>query len=260
MEAALRVINSSLGEVWAAATTEPPLPSSPPSLPSELSRSQHPSVVGLYSSTEVVGSVSALLGKAGTPSTVKPAQIALRFPKVLTPAQSLAIFSATSPTDTPPDPTKSSLLSSHLREERLQRGGWHVDGMGKGKALPFSLLVACFLSDTPEDGAGQFTVFPGSHLYLSELLKSKGVDALYGESGAAARPDIPGMFPAVQLRVRAGDVCLAHPLLAHRVGINFSPYIRHAVFFRVSSLGHDAVRETLALGGEPFAAYKGLAK
>ena len=38
---------------------------------------------------------------------------------------------------------------------------WHIDGMGKGKHSPFSLLVGITLSDVTGPNQGNFCVFPG---------------------------------------------------------------------------------------------------
>jgi ectoine hydroxylase-related dioxygenase (phytanoyl-CoA dioxygenase family) len=125
--------------------------------------------------------------------------------------------------------------------------------MEKGRAYPFSLLVGVFLNDTLEAGAGQFTVFPGSHLYLAKVVAERGEGVLYGEQSPAFHlpPLPPHCSKPVELMVKAGDAVLVHPLLAHRVGLNYSPHVRHACFFRVSALGHEKARGGLVTG-DPF--------
>ena len=41
------------------------------------------------------------------------------------------------------------------------------------------------------------------------------------------------------LKVRAGDVVLAHQKLPHRITENAAPHIRYQVYFRVSHIDHS---------------------
>ena len=260
VEAALRTINSSLGAALAAV---PPLPAS--DAPPAPTHSAHPALLGLFASTRVAPAVAALLGARTGPPPAQ-CQVAPRYPAPLSPAAALQALAAAASAAHPSAPTPAagalhatpSLLSSALPAERRAEAAparWHVDGMDKGKAYPFSLLVGCFLSDTSEDCAGQFTVFPGSHLALAALVAEQGEGALY--AAGAARPPLPPSATPLELRVRAGDAVLVHPLLAHRVGRNFSPHIRYACFFRVQAREREGVRGEL-LAGRLWAEFEGL--
>jgi ectoine hydroxylase-related dioxygenase (phytanoyl-CoA dioxygenase family) len=116
---------------------------------------------------------------------------------------------------------------------------WHIDGMDRDVVAPFTLLCGVFLSDTLEDGCGQLTVYPRSHLTLGSLISERGAQVV---AATGPRPPLPGSQP-LQLKVRAGDVVFAHPLLAHRVGINYSTQVRHALFFRLAHAEHTRLRE-----------------
>ncbi len=73
--------------------------------------------------------------------------------------------------------------------------------------------------------------------------------------GAEVKPSLPRLPPhcskPLQLMVKAGDAVIVHPLLAHRVGVNYAPFVRHACFFRVTAVGHDKARGGL-VGGDLF--------
>lgn len=61
------------------------------------------------------------------------------------------------------------------RQEALPPSAWHIDGMGKDKHSPFTLLLGVSLSAVPEPDSGNFCVFPGSHKVLFPLLKEQVV-------------------------------------------------------------------------------------
>ena len=139
---------------------------------------------------------------------------------------------------------------------------WHTDGMRKGRRNPFTLLLGVALSAQQVELCGNFTVFPGSHHRLHQLMISggrlRGVDdsrtapSKHGDGdgdgdGAAPVGDgysvavgasnpwcrgegLPDLGTACQLQVLPGDVVLAHPKLAHRGGPNLSPDIRYMVY------------------------------
>eukprot|EP00037_Helgoeca_nana_P023625 m.245917 g.245917 ORF g.245917 m.245917 type:complete len:220 (+) comp26413_c0_seq3:968-1627(+) len=116
---------------------------------------------------------------------------------------------------------------------------WHIDGMGKGKHSPFSLLVGVSLSSQTDVDCGNFCVFPGSHHTLLPLLKEQvmaGSSLFSKEADPAA--DKPQFHNGVQLRAMAGDAVFAHQKMAHRGGPNTSPNIRYQVYFRLSQVDH----------------------
>jgi hypothetical protein len=167
----------------------------------------------LFHHSDVAKYVDALLG-AGNVEPPSGAQIALRFPEL----------------GDPRDPLGSE---------------WHTDGMRQGKLHPFTLLVGVALSDATEPLAGNLTVFPESHRTLQRLLTADG--KLRGYSDECFKADsvwgegtLPDMGTPVQLLMGKGDVVLAHPNLAHRGGLNFSPDIRYQIYFRIKHKQFDA--------------------
>lgn len=52
----------------------------------------------------------------------------------------------------------------------------------------------------------------------------------------------------VQVRAKPGDIILAHPMLAHRIGNNYSPHIRYACFYRLMTNGREATLAQLLTG------------
>jgi hypothetical protein len=111
----------------------------------------------------------------------------------------------------------------------------HIDGLstrfnGVPADLPvtnFTALVGVFLSPARSDYAGNFTVWPGSHLVLERYFREHGVEGL-----RRGMPDIPLGAP-VQLMSEPGDVLLCHYQLAHSWAVNLSDTDRYAIYFRL---------------------------
>ena len=89
------------------------------------------------------------------------------------------------------------------------------------------------MSDLPESNAGNFTVWPGSHLKHENHFKEHGADALL-----AGMPAIDIGEPT-QITGKAGDIVIAHYLLGHSVAPNVSANIRYAIFFRLQHILHN---------------------
>jgi len=117
----------------------------------------------------------------------------------------------------------------------------HVDGThGPKNGVPagsvhhFTMLAMVALSDAQQDFAGNFTVWPGSHrLYERYFQTHEVTDMLRGT------PRLSELPTPTQLRVRMGDLVLAHYELGHAGAPNLSPSIRYAVFFRLYHREHD---------------------
>jgi len=112
---------------------------------------------------------------------------------------------------------------------QLPRDRWHVDGM-KDFIWKFKLLISVCLSPWQTPMSGQFTVFPGKHHEIFKSLSSMGqLNFLAGYRAPRPQMDVD----AVQIIAQPGDVVIAHPLLPHRGGPNYSCNIRYACFFRL---------------------------
>ncbi len=180
-------------------------------------------ITGLYNATPLRALVETVIG-AGRVAPVSSAQIALRFP---------------SNEDPPPAPFA------------------HIDGMytptngvKKGSVYNFTALAAVLLSDLPGPYHGNFTVWPGTHVRHADYFRQNGPDALL-----KGMPPIDQGKP-LQIIGRAGDVVLAHYLLAHTAAANLSPFIRYAVFFRLTHVDHD--RQRWASMTDPWLQWEGL--
>jgi hypothetical protein len=117
----------------------------------------------------------------------------------------------------------------------------HLDGLyrpgnkvPKGKIQSFTMLAGVYLSDVPNRYWGNFTAWPGTHRSFEKYFQEHGPETLLQGLPKIKMPE------PVQLLGRAGDVFLCHYQLAHTVVVNVSPYIRYAVFFRLSHIYHDA--------------------
>ena len=107
---------------------------------------------------------------------------------------------------------------------------------------PFSLLCGVALSDQSSPNVGNLHVYPGSHLdptlhqwYSACIQQAEGDEA----------PGKPDLGESTQVLLNKGDVVIAHVLLAHRVGINFSENIRYQLYYRVAHSQHAALKERI---------------
>jgi len=195
--AALRAINHSIGQGLC-----------PGDLPTFRARSFCPELQRAPVILELLGAVwplvESLLGE-GRVEPVRSGQIALAFPQ-LEPAA-------------PPYP--------HL-------DGLHTptNGVPSGEVRSFTLLVGVMLSDVVP-GAGNLTVWPGSHRLYEAYFREHGPRSLLKDMPPVALPE------PVEVTGRAGDLVLCHYQLAHAVGANTSSHVRYAAYFRLKSLGHD---------------------
>jgi len=110
----------------------------------------------------------------------------------------------------------------------------HIDGIPTphngvegAEIKPFTILIGIFLSEVSREFAGNFTVWPGSHLLLEQHFRERGPSAL-----TEGMPHIPLGEPK-QLLCSPGDVVLCHYQLAHAAAVNVSENDRYAVFFRL---------------------------
>jgi hypothetical protein len=115
----------------------------------------------------------------------------------------------------------------------------HLDGMyrpknrvRKRKISSFTALAGVFLSNTPNEYWGNFTVWPGTHRLFAEYFAKHGSKSLLRGMPKVEMPS------SVQILGNAGDAVLCHYQLAHTAVLNVSPYVRYAVFFRLRHVDH----------------------
>jgi len=124
------------------------------------------------------------------------------------------------------------------------RKRYHIDGINNKKSFcPFSLLCGVALSDQSRPHSGNLHIFPGSHLNPDVHEWYKTNRGLEHPSGAGANK--PDLGESVQVLLAPGDVVLAHQLLAHSAGLNFSENIRYQLFFRVMHARHEGLRDQI---------------
>lgn len=116
----------------------------------------------------------------------------------------------------------------------------HLDGKSGGKnGVPsgtignFTALVGIFLSDVPEEYAGNFAVWPGTHRKYEQIFREHGPDVFL-----TGIPKFDKGEPH-QIMARAGDAVICHYQLAHGPAANVSPHIRYASFIRLKHRDHD---------------------
>lgn len=108
------------------------------------------------------------------------------------------------------------------------------NGVPEGTLATFTALASVLLGDLPDEFAGNFTVWPGTHRLYEEYFREHGSDALL-----KGMPPLELPAPR-QITGRAGDAVLCHYQLAHGVAPNVSPHVRYAVFFRLKHRDHDS--------------------
>ena len=154
----------------------------------------------LLLSTDAFSLVESVLGKGKVIPSVN-IQAALRFPDV----------------NDEPHPLVPHIDSFHPSQ----------DGEA-GSIRPFTATAGFFLNDIETDWAGNFTVWPGTHLLFERYFKTHKPDP-------ELKFGIPpvGLPKPVQLKLKAGDMILAHYQLAHTAASNLSKSVRYAVYFRI---------------------------
>eukprot|EP01063_Lacrimia_lanifica_P030964 TRINITY_DN501_c0_g1_i3.p1 TRINITY_DN501_c0_g1~~TRINITY_DN501_c0_g1_i3.p1 ORF type:complete len:747 (+),score=305.84 TRINITY_DN501_c0_g1_i3:88-2328(+) len=178
----------------------------------------------LDASPKMQAALAVLLGE-GQASPKQTPQVALRYPQYPELSEPAAGFDA----DAWKDPEKDARPGTQ----------YHIDGMGQNKLCPFTLLVGVALSDQTAPNSGNLHVFPRSHVdpalqaYYRDLINDDAQDELDQRK--------PDLGRATQVLLRPGDVVIAHQLLGHRVGMNFSPDIRYQLFYRLRRAGHAEV-------------------
>ena len=177
---------------------------------------REPAILALLAEPRVEAAIRALLGP-GARWTADVAQIALRFPA----------YGRTDP-----------------------RFGFHLDGypsalngVPAGTIWRHTLLVGAYLTPLPGPDRGNFVVWPGSHRFYARWMREIDAPRVLREHGAEEllrriRAQDPGS--PVQVEVEAGDVVLAHHLLAHGAADNLSLRVRETVYFRLLDARDDA--------------------
>jgi hypothetical protein len=215
VDRALRAINASLGEhgieptqltTFRAQSYCPELRSSP-------------AILNLFHESQASTVAQAAIG-VGKIKPVKSGQIALRYPRPVEAGD------ASSTPPPPPPPPRAHIDGMYSP----------TNGLQPGTISNFTALLGVLLSDLPTDSAGNFTVWPGSHLKHERYFREHGPESLM-----KGMPPVD-IGPPKQLTGRAGDVIVAHYLLAHAVAANISPHVRYAVFFRLTHVDHDYQR------------------
>ncbi len=143
-------------------------------------------------------------------------------------------------------PTQSGQLAlrfpqapgAEIRAPRSHIDGVHTpdNGVPAGTLNSFSALVGVFLSDVAGVNAGNFTVWPGSHIQMQDYFRQHGLETITREN------KIPRIEKneAHQIRATAGDAVIAHYQLLHGVAENHAAWPRYATFFRVKHPDHEA--------------------
>jgi hypothetical protein len=202
VSAALRAINASMGEngIDPARLTTYRAQSYCPELQDQ------PPITDLYNRSPLAGLAESAIGE-GRIRPIRSGQIALRFPTEGTPRE--------------PGPHIDGMYTP-------------TNGVPEGTIQNFTALIGVFLSDVPHDYMGNFAAWPGSHLVLERYFREHGPQSLLDGFPAL---DIGG---PKQINARAGDAVLCHYQLAHGITGNSSPFIRYAIFFRLTEVNHDS--------------------
>ncbi len=217
VDAALRAVNASLGQ-----GVDPAQLATYRAQSFCLELVQSPVITDLFNRSPAIALASALIGAV---EPVTGGQIALRFP--------------------------SLAASAGLPPPHLDGMYTPSNGVVAGSLDSFTALACVLLSDLPGCDAGNFSVWPGSHLRHAAHLRAHGARSLL-----AGMPPL-ALGAGLQITGRAGDLILAHYLLGHTVAPNLAPHVRYAVFFRLRALGHRE-RQEAALG-DPWLEWPGLA-
>jgi hypothetical protein len=211
-----------------------------------LTHSNHHTLVATVYQSYVSSAIQRLLGGRGSAQAVGGAQLAIRFPvnESVPVLKNDAVPGGSMNRNDPAYDQPAPINVCHVGQH-----GWHIDGMGREKHLPFGLLVLIALSDQDEDGHGNFTVWPGAHndpavrtwYHSGNGSRPSDVAAVTEahrqrfQAFADRKPQLAGTGPK-QVHMKKGDVALVHPLMPHAVGINTSPDPRYTIIMRFQSV------------------------
>lgn len=160
-----------------------------------------PVMIDLFEKTPLRPMVESAFG-TGNLLPVEGVQIALRFPN----------------TDDPAKPPRG----------HLDGIGTDVNGIPKGQfRRGFTALVTLLLVDLPDVTAGNFTVWPGSHIVAEKFFQEATPDEL-----KKGMPELDLPREPVMITGDAGDAVISHHQLVHGAAPNASPNIRYAAIFR----------------------------
>ncbi|WP_164902410.1 phytanoyl-CoA dioxygenase family protein [Rhizobium leguminosarum] len=115
----------------------------------------------------------------------------------------------------------------------------HIDGFASDDLLDnFNILAGIYLSDVTRQFAGNFTVWPKSHIAAAKFFARHDAQQLLQTKQFSLLREmvigIPETEP-LQVEARAGDVVLCHYLLFHCPAVNLSEDIRYMAFVRFRS-------------------------
>ncbi len=177
-----------------------------------------PAITNLFNQSPLLPLLDSMLGEGNT-QQVSRGQIALRFP------------------------------AAELQKKRTFGG--HLDGIGTGTngievgkfSRGFTALVTVLMHELPEPFAGNFTVWPGSHLVAERFFQEATPEVL-----RQGMPELQLTREPVQITGKAGDAVITHHQLVHGAAPNFSHNIRYAVIFRachreVKQINTDAMTD-----------------
>lgn len=202
VEAAMQSINRSLGSEGIPPDRLPFLHAQSfcPSL------QKKPVITDLFTRTPALALAESMIGE-GRIRPVGGAQIALRFPNA----------------EDPPRPPRPHLDGTYSP----------TNGVPEGTIGSFTALACVLLSPVTHTYAGNFTVWPGTHLQHEAYFRIHTPQALLKGPPPIDLPE------PVQLLGQPGDLVLAHYLLAHSAASNATSNIRYAIFFRLSHDQHS---------------------
>jgi hypothetical protein len=156
--------------------------------------------------------------------------------------------------------------------------GWHIDGCANefipgttdhyGTVHNFSMLIGCLLSDVPEKMSGELCCYPGSHTALAEYFsQGKNLKTLKQKGNKVLPTDKTQQLftrPIFHGTGTAGTLFVANYLTAHFIAPNTAPFIRYAVYFRVSSPRHRAGQDKQGMRSasmlDPWCDWEGLSE
>eukprot|EP01083_Nonionella_stella_P178945 633747_1 len=131
-------------------------------------------------------------------------------------------------------PEHPDYIPAEEKDWAMDEHDWCIDGMRDTEChLPqYSLLCGVALSAQQLPFSGQFVYWPGTHHEVQKKMKQFGLNKWRSMNLREISRE-KWNVKAMECNVDIGDIVIVHPLLCHKVGVNFSMNIAYNLCYKI---------------------------